>query len=47
MSIGERNRNAGRAIITTADSIDDLNPEWTKRLGWGRINILNALEGRD
>ena len=47
MSTGERNRNAGRAIITTADSIDDLNPEWTKRLGWGRINLLNALEGRD
>ena len=47
LSLGKGAGNAGRAVITTADSIDELNPEWTKRLGWGRINLLNALVGRD
>jgi len=32
-------------LIGSADPIDELNPEWSGKLGSGRINALNAVEG--
>ena len=43
VSLGARSNTAARTIIVTADSIDELNPEFKKLLGKGRINLLNAL----
>lgn len=36
--------NARATIETTADRLDDLNPDYAGRLGRGRINLLAALD---
>ena len=45
VSLGQRNNAATQTIVRTADSIDELNPDFKKALGEGRINLLNAIEG--
>ena len=46
VSVGQQNNAAARNTVVTADSIDDLNPEFERALGFGRINVLNALRKR-
>ena len=46
LSVGLQNRAAARGTVVTADSIDDLNPDFQRELGFGRINLLNALRKR-
>src|SRR5215467_3472511 len=45
-SLSGRTRSASPTVINTADSIDDLNPGFERKLGRGRINALHALRSR-
>ena len=46
VSMGQRSGTAARNVVYTADSIDKLNPDFRRKLGRGRINILKALRSR-
>jgi subtilisin family serine protease len=41
-----RGQSDANRVLTTADSIDNLNPSFEKKLGKGRINVLLALKER-
>ena len=43
VSIGETNKSAAQAIANTADAIESVNPGYWNLLGFGRINLHEAL----
>ena len=46
VSLGQRSGTAAKNVVYTADSIDKLNPDFKRKMGRGRINILKALRSR-
>jgi subtilisin family serine protease len=45
-SLQNRGNSQGALVLTSADTIDQLNPGFEKMLGKGRVNALRALERR-
>ena len=43
VSVGQTNKSAAQKILTTADDIDPVNPGYWHELGFGRINLHEAL----
>ena len=46
VSMGQRSGTAAMNVVYTSESIDKLNPDFRRKLGRGRINILKALRSR-